>query len=162
MFLCWILKLLYSQQKWLCHNLSISWFLMLTQRDFYSNLLMWMRLGSTTFRQKSTWWKHAGSPAPKKAKSMMSSGKVIVSIFWGAEVLLVDFIEKSQTVICHANLLKQLQEEIKKNWHGSLALDLLFHQENVPPHKSAVALTAIQDFGFKLIEYPPYWPDFVP
>ena len=39
---------------------------------------------------------------------------------------------------------------------------MLFHQDNAPAHKSAVALTAIHDCGFPLVENPPYSPDLAP
>ena len=38
---------------------------------------------------------HLGSPPPKEAKTGMSAGKVMASIFWDAEgVLLVDHLDK--------------------------------------------------------------------
>ena len=39
---------------------------------------------------------------------------------------------------------------------------MLFHQDNAPVHKSVIAMAAIHDCGFKLIEHPPYAPDLAP
>ena len=39
---------------------------------------------------------------------------------------------------------------------------MLFHQDNAPVHKSAIALAAIHDCGFKLFEHPPYSSDLAP
>ena len=35
---------------------------------------------------------------------------------------------------------------------------MLFHQDNAPVHKSVIAMAAIHDCGFKLIEHPHYSP----
>ena len=41
-------------------------------------------------------WKHLGSPPPKTG---MSAGKVMASIFWDADgVMLVDLLEKGHTI----------------------------------------------------------------
>ena len=39
---------------------------------------------------------------------------------------------------------------------------VLFHQDNALVHKSVIAVAAIHDCGFKLIEHPPYSPDLAP
>ncbi|KAK3095731.1 hypothetical protein FSP39_018221 [Pinctada imbricata] len=45
---------------------------------------------------------------------------------------------------------------------SSLVKGVLFHQDNAPNHKSVTAMAAIHDFGFYLIEHPPYSPDLAP
>ena len=110
-------------------------------------------------------WKHHGSPAPKKAKSMISAGKVMASVFWDSKgVLLIDYLSKGQTVtgFYYANLLCQLRHKIKENRRGKLRLGVLFHHDNTPAHKLAVALAAIHDCGFQLVEHPAYSPDLYP
>ena len=39
---------------------------------------------------------------------------------------------------------------------------VLFHQDNAPAHKSVVAMAAVCDCGFKLVDHPPYSPDLAP
>ena len=40
---------------------------------------------------------------------------------------------------------------------------VLFHQDNAPAaHKSVVALAAVCDCGFELVDHPPYSPDLAP
>ena len=36
---------------------------------------------------------------------------------------------------------------------------VLFHQDNAPAHKSVVAMAAVHDSGFELVDQPPYSPD---
>jgi hypothetical protein len=42
---------------------------------------------------------HKGSPAPKKFKTKASAGKVMLTVFWNSEgVVIADFMEKGATV----------------------------------------------------------------
>ena len=79
-------------------------------------------------------------------------------------MLLIDHLSKGQIVTgsYYANLLRQLRQKIKENRSGKLSLAMLFHQDNASAHKSAVALAAIHDCGFQLVEHPPYSPDLAP
>ncbi|XP_052828224.1 histone-lysine N-methyltransferase SETMAR-like [Octopus bimaculoides] len=38
----------------------------------------------------------------------------------------------------------------------------LLHSDNIPTHKSVIALAAVRDFGFELVDHPPYSPDLPP
>jgi hypothetical protein len=58
---------------------------------------------------------HKGLPAPKKLKTKASAGKVMLTVFWNSEgVVLTDFLEKGATVNseCYIITLKYL---IKKH-----------------------------------------------
>jgi len=44
-------------------------------------------------KQQSMQWKHASSPSPRKFKVQASAGKIMCTIFWDAEgILLIDFM----------------------------------------------------------------------
>lgn len=61
----------------------------------------------------------------------------MASVSWNAEgVLLVDDLERGHTItgINYADLLRQLQEKIKKIWPGKLIRGVLFHQDNAQVH----------------------------
>ena len=45
---------------------------------------------------------------------------------------------------------------------GKLSQGFLFHQYNPPAHTSVIAMAAINDCGFDLIQHPPYSPDLAP
>lgn len=64
----------------------------------------WRRHGFITTYQKRNSSRssrgEAGGSAPKKAKSMASTGKVMASVFWDAKgILLIDYLEKGKTII---------------------------------------------------------------
>ena len=125
----------------------------------------WVHHFTPEAKQQSKQWKHPGSPLPKKAKTVPSAGKVMASVFWDADgILLIDYLQKGQTIdgTYYASLLTQLPEKIKIKRRGKLTKGVLFHQDNAPVHKSVIAMAAIHDCGFKLIEHPPYSPDLAP
>ena len=89
----------------------------------------------------------------------------MASVFWDADgILLIDYLQKGQTIngTYYAPLLTQLWEKIKIKRRGKLTKGVLFHQDIAPVHKPVIAMAAIHDCGFKLIEHPPYSPDLAP
>ena len=59
------------------------------------------------------------------------------------------------------------QERVHTVIHNELQMSkvskgVLFHQDNAPAHKSTVAMAAIHECGFELVDHPPYSPDLAP
>lgn len=48
----------------------------------------------------------------------------------------------------HANLLKQLQKDVKTKWPAKVTKGVLFHWDNALAHKSVVAMAALHGCGF--------------
>ena len=116
-------------------------------------------------KRQSMQWKHSSSPAPKKAKVVSSAGKVIASVFWDAKgIVFIEYLQKGETINgeYYAKLLKELRQAIKSKRPGKLTKGVLLHQDNAPAHKSLVAMSAVHDCGFELIDHPPYSPDLAP
>jgi hypothetical protein len=66
-------------------------------------------------KEQSKQWTEAGFSAPKKTRSVSSSGKVMASVFQDAEsILFIDYIEKGKTITgeYYSNLLTRLDEKI--------------------------------------------------
>lgn len=86
----------------------------------------------------------------------------MASVFWDSEgILFIDYLPKGQTITgsYYANLIPKLREAIKEKRRGKLSLGVLFLQDNAPPHRWEVALTAIRSAGFEVLDHPPYSPD---
>ena len=50
-------------------------------------------------QQQSMEWQNSGSPRPKKFRVQKSTGKVLTSIFWDKDgILLIDYLPKGQTI----------------------------------------------------------------
>ena len=116
-------------------------------------------------KRQSMQWKHSTSPPPKKAKVVSSAGKVMTSVFWDAkDIVFIDYLQKGKTINgeYYAKLLRELRQAIKSKRPGKLTKGVLLHQDNAPAHKSLVAMSAVHDCGFELIDHPPYSPDLAP
>ena len=71
----------------------------------------WIHHYDPESKQQSMQWKHATSPSPRKFKMQASAGKVMCTIFWDAEgVLLIDFMPYKVTVtaVYYGDLLQKL------------------------------------------------------
>jgi len=50
-------------------------------------------------KQQSVEWRHSGSSCPKKFRGQKSAGKIIASIFWDQDgILLIDYLSKDQPI----------------------------------------------------------------
>ena len=110
-------------------------------------------------------WKHANSPSPRKCCICASAGKVMATIFWDAEeILLINYLEHGKTITgkYYAELIAKLRQAIKSKRRGMLRRGVLFHQDNAPAHKARVSIAAINESGFELVDHPPYSPDLAP
>ena len=102
---CWVPRMLDQKMKD-CRCEASSENLKLMQLDW--NLFLkriitgdetWIHHYDPESKQQRTQWKHATSPSPRKFKVQASAGKVMCTIFWDAEgVLLIDFMPHKVTV----------------------------------------------------------------
>jgi len=93
--------------------------------DFLSWLVTmdeaWLYHYDPETKQQSMEWRHSGSPRPKKFWVQKSSGKVLASIFWDQDgILLIDYLPKGQTINAefYLSLLVQLNDILKENAAG--------------------------------------------
>lgn len=110
-------------------------------------------------------WKRPGSPVPQRPRIANSTGKIMMSVFWDSQgVLLLDFLPSGQTINgeYYADLIFKLREAIKRKRRGKLTAGPLLLHDNAPSHKSRVAKAAIRTSGFEELDHPPYSPDVAP
>jgi len=84
------------------------------------------------------WW-HSSSPCPKKFQVQKSTGKVLASISWDHDgILLIDYLPKGQTTNAeyYLSLLVQLKDILKEKRRGKVTKGILFLHDNVPAHKA--------------------------
>ena len=101
--------------------------------------------------------KHTGSPPPKKFKRVYSAGKVMASVFWDSQgVIMIDYLEQGRTIngAYYAEELGRLRQEIARKRRGKLTRGVLLLQDNAPAHTSQVVMTAATECGF---EVPSSW-----
>ena len=119
----------------------------------------------TVTKQQSMQWKHGSSPSPRKFKVQASAGKIMCTVFWDAEgILLIDYMQHNVTItgVYYADLLRKLRVTIKEKRRGKLTqIPLLLH-DNAPAHRSHVGQGAVLECGFEEMPHPPYSPDLAP
>ena len=74
-------------------------------------------------KQQSVEWRHSGSPRLKKFRVQKSVGKVLASIFWDEDgILLIDYLPKDQTINAeyYSSLLVQLKDILKGKGRGKV------------------------------------------
>ena len=125
----------------------------------------WVRHFDPESKMQSKQWKHPGSSPPKKFKRVHSAGKVMASILWDSqEVIMIDYLEQGRTInrAYYAGKLRQLCQETTRKRRGKLTHSVLLLQDNAPAHTSQVAMTAATECGFEILPHPPYSPDLAP
>ncbi|XP_055911087.1 histone-lysine N-methyltransferase SETMAR-like [Eupeodes corollae] len=127
---------------------------------------IWIHHFHVETNQQTMAWKRDSSPTAKKCKVSSSEGKVMASVFWDAEgVIMIEYLEKGDTITSsyYADQIRRLEEAIDEKRGGKLKAGVLFHQDNASPHKAAAdAIEAIQEMEFELLEHPPHSPDLSP
>jgi len=125
----------------------------------------WIHQYDPESKQQSMQWKHASSLSPQKFKVQASAGKIMCTIFWGAEgILLIDFMPEKVTItgVYYTDLLHKLRFAIKEKRRGKLTQVPLLLHDNAPAHRSHVGQTAILESGFEEMHHPPYSSDLAP
>lgn len=125
----------------------------------------WVHHYDPESKQESMQWHVKGSSHPKKFKVTPSAGKIMATIFWDSQgILLIDYMNKGNTVTgeYYANLMHRLRDAIKVMRRGKLTQGVLLLHDNAPVHKSRLSKAAVADCGFVEIEHPPYSPDLAP
>ena len=106
-----------------------------------------------------------GSPRSKKFKTQPSAGKVMATVFWDAqEVIMLDFLAKKSTITgaYYANWLNQLRTVIREKRRGKLSKGILLQQDNARVHTCKTAMDTVERNGYELIPHPAYSPDLAP
>jgi len=106
-------------------------------------------------------WRHSGSLSPKKFRVQRSVGKVLASISWDQDgILLIDYLPKGQIINAeyYSSLLVQLKDILKeictpREDHQRA----LFLHDNVPAHR---ALSTQKKLAY--LDHPPYSPVLAP
>ena len=108
-----------------------------------------------TKQQSMDWW-NSGSPLPKKIRVQKSTGKVLASIFWDQDGILIDYLPKGQIMnaVYYWSLLVQLKNILKEKCrprvghHGGLFIArkcpthrALQRRRNWPTSASSVTIT---------------------
>jgi len=99
----------------------------------------WLYYYDPETKQQSMVWRHSGSPRPEKFRVQKSAGKVLASIFWDQDgILLTDYLPKGQTINAeyYSSLLVQLKDILKEKRLGKVTKEVLFLHDNARANRN--------------------------
>ncbi len=110
-------------------------------------------------------WCEPGEPAPKKAKVGHSANKIMVTVFWDAEgVLLIEYHSKGRIVNqqTYQATFKKLRAAIRQ-LHSGLQDDKIFlTHDNARQHMAASVQELLRTFHWYIFRNPAYSPNLAP
>jgi len=136
---------------------------MISCRDWWPET--WLYHYDLETKQQSVDWRHSGSLRPKKFRVQKSAGKVLASIFWDQDgILLIDYLPKGQTINAeyHPSILVQLKDILKEKRRGNFTKVSLFLYDNALAHRALATQKKMAYLGFQCLDHPPYSPDLAP
>jgi len=169
----WVPKCLNAHQKHQWYQLSeqLMEFFRRYPNDFLSRLVnmdeTWLYHYDPETKQQSMEWRHSGSPCPQKFQVHKTAEKVIASIFWDQEgILLIDYLPKGQTTNAeyYSSLLVQLKDILKEKCQScrKVIKGVLVLHNNTPTHRAFATQKKLPYLGFQCLDHPPYHPVLAP
>jgi len=113
-------------------------------------------------QQQSMEWRHSDSPRPQKIRMQKSARKVLASIFWDRDgILLIDYLPKGQTINAeyYSFLLVQLKDILKEKRRRKVTKGVLFLHDNAPAQRALATQKKLAYLGFQYLNHPPFSPD---
>ena len=107
------------------------------KRRFLTGDETWIHHYDPESKHESLQWKHADSPTPVKFRTTPSAGKIMCTIFWDSQgVVLIDYMPHMETITgaYFAKLLERLRAAIKNNRRGMITSILLLLHDNASPY----------------------------
>ena len=139
------------------------------EAEFFARIVTgdetWIHQYDPESKIQSKQWLPRGSAGPVKFKAERSAQKVMATVFWDSEgVILIDFLEGQKTITgnYYKGVLQKLKTAVEKKRRGKLHRGILFHHDNAPAHSSMVARDVLRKFRWETLPHPPYSPDLAP
>ena len=118
----------------------------------------WIPFFLNETKEKTKEWRKKGESPPVKVKPNRFSKKVMVTVFWDKDgVLLLEFHSSSITSSTYKSTLIKLYHEMI-HLRPKKKRVLLLH-DNATPHKSKSIQDLIKKLKWRELDHPPYSPD---
>lgn len=125
----------------------------------------WVAHYTPETKRQSMQWRHTSSPTAKKFKTVISSRKIMASVFWDRKgILLIEFLPQGETVnaLRYCETLKKLRRAIQNKRRGMLTKGVCLLHDNARPHTAHVTTQLLGSFSWDILDHPPYSPDLAP
>ena len=96
---------------------------------------------------QSKQWLPRGSAGPIKFKAERSAQKIMATVFWDKDgIILLDFLEGQKTITAsyYEKVLRKLKTALAKKRRGKLHRQILFHHDNAPAHTAKTVTTTLR------------------
>jgi hypothetical protein len=138
---------------------------LLRYADEEENMFNWIVTGNESWvhhyqlesKRASMQWKHPSSPSTKNFKVMSLAGKVMLTVFWDSqEVLLAHFQKRDENVnsASYCEVLLKLRDETRRKRPGQVAREVLLYHDHAGPHTAGASQDTIQELQWELPEHP--------
>ena len=132
--------------------------------DFLSRLVTmdetWLYQYDTETKQQSMEWRHSGSPRPKKFRVQKSAGKVLASMFWDQDGILIDYLPKGRTINAeyYSSLLVQMKDILKEKRCGKVTKGVVFLQDDALVHQALATQKKLVTWASSILNtHPILW-----
>ena len=126
----------------------------------------WIYCYDPETKRRSSQWKHAGSPWPKKARQSKSTCiLLIIPFFDSTGMIYMHWVPTGQTIKkeYYVEVIREFRKRFRPKrpalfksaqWH--------FHQDNAPVHNSILVKDYFTKMGIKTVPQHPCSPDLAP
>jgi len=166
----WILKCLSADRKsqWCQSSEQLLEFFRCDPNDFLSRLVTMDETCLYHYdpetKQQSMERQHSSSPRPKIFRVQKSAGRVLTSIFWDQDgILLIDIFQRvqlSKQSITH--LCWWIEGHFEGKMPRKTTKGVLFLHDNALANQALANQKKLAYLGFQCLDHPPYSPNLVP
>jgi histone-lysine N-methyltransferase SETMAR len=141
----WVPKMLFEEHKTKRAGSALTFLTRYSKQDdeFLSHIVtgdeIWVSHMTPESKQQSMEWRHTSSPKKPKFKQKISTRKIMCSVFWdGQGVLLAELLPKSTiNAACYCETLTKLRRAIQNKRRGILTCGVVLLHDNARPHTAA-------------------------
>ncbi|GFW23747.1 histone-lysine N-methyltransferase SETMAR [Trichonephila clavipes] len=122
----------------------------------------WVYHHAPESKQQSMQWRHSNSPKAKKRKTSISAKKIMASVFWDRQdILLLEFMPPGTTInaAAYCQTLKRLRRAIQNKRRRMLSNGVHLLHDNAWPHTALVTKALLKQLKWEVLDHPPYSPD---
>uniref|UniRef100_A0A8C5RFZ3 Transposase n=1 Tax=Laticauda laticaudata TaxID=8630 RepID=A0A8C5RFZ3_LATLA len=101
---------------------------------------------------------------PRKCLQMFSARKIMVTVFWDRQGVLIDFLEHGSTInsVGYCEMLQKLRKAIQNKRRGKLSSKILFLHDSARPHTANPTQEVLNAFKWEIFPHSPYSPNLAP
>jgi hypothetical protein len=89
--------------------------------------MKWIHLYDRETQEQSKELRNSASPHPKNLKHLKTASRVIASVFWDKDrILLVYYVKKSTTITESSSALDKVKQALVSKWQRNLSNRVLF------------------------------------